>query len=272
MSNTPLVSVVVPTFNSEAHLEVCLESVNKQSYPNIEIIIVDSCSQDKTADIARKHGKVTFYPGGLLGARYIGATQASGEYVVLLDSDQILEQTTIERSVELMDEFDMLCFEEKSYEPSTFTAKLFEADRELIHKCANLHLDPIGGAMLARFYKKQILDEAFKRIPKNIFPVVIAHDHAIIYYEAYSLSSKVGILRNAVWHIEPSSLLKLCRKNFRYGRSTKELSKSGVYGDLLHKKCTFRKGVLSVSNLRIGAKSCFLLSVKAVAYEIGLLI
>ncbi len=55
MSN-PLVSVVVPTINSESFLENCLRSIRRQSYSEIEIIIVDNYSIDKTREISEKFG------------------------------------------------------------------------------------------------------------------------------------------------------------------------------------------------------------------------
>ncbi len=56
----PLVSVVIPTRNSERTLKECLRSVNAQSYPNVEIIVVDSASNDKTAEIASRASARTF--------------------------------------------------------------------------------------------------------------------------------------------------------------------------------------------------------------------
>ena len=48
----PLVSVVVPTFNSERFLEECLRSIREQTYSNVEVIAVDNYSTDKTREIA----------------------------------------------------------------------------------------------------------------------------------------------------------------------------------------------------------------------------
>jgi len=53
-----LVSVIVPTKNSADTIETCLKSIKNQTYPDIEIIVVDNYSEDRTADIAREYGKV----------------------------------------------------------------------------------------------------------------------------------------------------------------------------------------------------------------------
>ena len=51
-----MVSVVIPTYNSERTLEKCLKSIVDQTYKNIEIIIVDKFSEDKTVEIAKSYG------------------------------------------------------------------------------------------------------------------------------------------------------------------------------------------------------------------------
>jgi probable beta-1,3-galactosyltransferase len=55
----PLVSVIIPTYNSSRTLEKCLKSIKNQTYKNIEIIVVDNNSIDNTKEIAKKYtGKV----------------------------------------------------------------------------------------------------------------------------------------------------------------------------------------------------------------------
>jgi glycosyltransferase involved in cell wall biosynthesis len=54
MPEESLVSIVIPTFNSERTLSKCLESIKNQTYSNIEVIVVDKFSQDKTVEIASK--------------------------------------------------------------------------------------------------------------------------------------------------------------------------------------------------------------------------
>jgi glycosyltransferase involved in cell wall biosynthesis len=270
--NEPLVSVVIPTYNSEKTLVKCLESIKNQTYKNVEIIVVDSYSRDKTVEVAKSFGvKVLQTDWKLLGARYLGFKKSIGDIILLLDSDQILEKTAITRAVKLLnDGYDMLCLEEHTFEPKRWIPRLFEADRKLAHKFADVHLDPLEGVLMARIYKREILDIAFKRIPKALFPIVIAHDHAIIYYEAYKVSQKVGIVSNAVWHIEPNNLWDLIKKNYRYGRSAYELTKTGYYRELLKKKVRFRKH--ASKDWKLGLQAQLLLVLKGMGYYTGYLI
>jgi glycosyltransferase involved in cell wall biosynthesis len=266
----PLVSIVIPTRNSSRTIEECLSAIQKQSYQNIETIVVDSKSTDDTCEIATARGcKVISTDWKLLGSRYLGCKATVGDYILMLDSDHVLVHNTVERSLSLFETYDMLCLEEASYHHRTFIEKLFEADRRLIHREIQVQINPIYGALLARFYKGNLLRQAFEAIPKALLPFVVAHDHAIIYYEAWKLSTKVGILQTAVYHDEPITLLELWRKNFRYGRSTKPLLANGYYNDFV-KKRTRR---LRNSSTRIITADRFmsslLLSLKAPAYLLG---
>ena len=266
----PVVSVVIPTRNSASTIEDCLSAIQEQSYQNIETIIVDSKSNDDTSKIATARGcKVISTDWKLLGARYLGCKAAAGDYVLMLDSDQILIRDTIERSLKLFETHDMLCLEETSYHCRTLIEKMFEADRRLVHRQSQLHIDPIYGTLLARFYKRNLLWQAFEAIPKELLSFVISHDHAIIYYEACKISTNVGVLPGAVYHNEPATLFDLWRKNFRYGRSTKALLATGHYNDFIRKKTRLRKtttGIITADRFM----SSLLLTLKAPAYLLGM--
>lgn len=267
----PLVSIVIPTRNSSNTIEECLSSIQKQSYQNIEAIIVDSNSKDDTTQKAAARGcKVIFTDWKLLGARYLGCKAASGEFVLMLDSDQILLEDVVERSLPLFEDYDMLCLEEMSYTSNTLIQKMIEADRRMIHNYAHIQLDPVRGTLLARFYKKSLLERAFEAIPKPLLPSVVHLDHAITYYEAWKLSDRVKILPNAVYHNEEATVLELWKKYFRYGRSTRALMANGYYNDFIRKKTHLRKiGTRKITSDKL-LSSLLLLSLKAPPYLLGL--
>ena len=77
-------------------------SVTLQPYANIEALVIDSYSTDRTRDIAASYQtRVILCEGKLLAARYLGCKDAKGSYIVFVDTDQILEPTAIERAVAL---------------------------------------------------------------------------------------------------------------------------------------------------------------------------
>lgn len=93
---TPLISIIIPTYNSARALGECLESVRAQDYPadKIEIIIIDAGSSDATLEIAKKYGvdKILSNPlkTGEAG-KIVGIKAASGGIIGFIDSDNILD-------------------------------------------------------------------------------------------------------------------------------------------------------------------------------------
>ncbi|MGI8906003.1 MAG: glycosyltransferase [Candidatus Sumerlaeaceae bacterium] len=108
----PKLSVVVPARNEEAGIRACLESLLAQEYPNLEILVMEDRSTDRTHEIAdeiaaRSNGRlvvehITECPEGWLGkcnALSTGAAKATGEYILFADGDVIFEPTTLARAV-----------------------------------------------------------------------------------------------------------------------------------------------------------------------------
>lgn len=99
----PRVSVIIPTRNSARTLELVINSVQSQTYTNIEIIIVDNNSIDQTKEIGLKNKQIAFFTKGpeRSAQRNYGASKSSGQYLVFLDSDIELSSTVIEECVSL---------------------------------------------------------------------------------------------------------------------------------------------------------------------------
>lgn len=270
-----LVSITIPTYNNKKTLRKTLESVKKQTYPNIEIIIVDSHSNDGTLDIIKnfKGIKVYQYEGTLLGARALGVEKAKGEFIALIDSDHVLKSDTIEKAIQAIEKnkFDMLWLYERSFKPKKFLEILYDADRRLTQNYAKDYIEPVGGTILPRFYRKNIISKAFKQIPKKILPLCVAHDHAIIYLECKKISNKVGNIGSeknpAIFHQEPWSLNNLFRKTYRYGITTRKLIENKVYPELLKSKNKGRK--IALSSLGLSLKSNLLRAIRAFPYLYG---
>jgi hypothetical protein len=96
----PLVSVIVPTRNSGKTIGACLESIAAQSYPQVEIIVVDNSSEDDTCLISRRYTDNVFLHGPERSAqRNYGASISKGEYLLLPDSDMRLSADVVEHCV-----------------------------------------------------------------------------------------------------------------------------------------------------------------------------
>ncbi|MEW5806018.1 MAG: glycosyltransferase [Acidobacteriota bacterium] len=89
----PEVSVIIPAYNSERYIEEALESALAQTFPGIEIIVVDDGSTDGTASILKKYeGRIRYFfqeNRGLAAARNSGIKLASGSYLAFLDADDL---------------------------------------------------------------------------------------------------------------------------------------------------------------------------------------
>lgn len=269
-TGVPEVVISIPTMNSGESIGRCLEAIGNQTYKHIEVNIIDGGSSDDTVNIARAHGveQVLTYRGGLLGARELGTRIAQGSVIVLLDSDQILEPDAIERAVTMLRDNDMLVLEEGVYRNETFIEKLFRCDRKLVHSVKDF--SPYTGAMLPRVYRSGILRDAFSAMPEEALERIGGQDHAIIYYEAWKISRRAGLVPSAVKHIEPHSLIALWRKFYRWGYTSMD-AHLGEYKDLIRKKERFRKGMFTSGLFIASLGSAALLVMKGVPYATGLM-
>ena len=94
-----LVSILVPFYNVEQYIDRCIQSLIDQTYENIEILLIDDCSPDKSLEIAQNYAhndpriKILRYEKnrGLGGARNYGLEIATGKYVLFVDSDDFIE-------------------------------------------------------------------------------------------------------------------------------------------------------------------------------------
>lgn len=112
MIRNALVSVVIPTYNSEEYIGDCLEATLNQTYANIEVIIVDDGSKDSTVSICKKYAdrdkriRVFCIDGnGVSEARNHGISNAHGNYIVFFDADDCPETILIESYLNALEEW-----------------------------------------------------------------------------------------------------------------------------------------------------------------------
>lgn len=111
-TNSPRVSVVIPVFNAALQLPQAIASVAAQTFRDLELIVVDDCSDDDTASIARsmltqkglRHHLIRLTSnGGPARARNAGVARARGEYVAFLDADDVWMPEKLALQVALLD-------------------------------------------------------------------------------------------------------------------------------------------------------------------------
>ena len=129
----PLVSIIVPVYNVEEYLDECVESLANQTYPDIEIILVDDGSPDNCPQICDKWAlrdnriKVIHKEnGGVSSARNAGFDIANGEWIWFVDSDDTVEANALEELLSNKDDSDLIVFASSTDELYTKDEKFFD--------------------------------------------------------------------------------------------------------------------------------------------------
>lgn len=103
----PLISVIVTVYNVEAYLHKCLDSILNQTYKNLEIILIDDGSKDKSKAICESYVQldprvqlISKPNGGVSTARNLGLEQATGDYIIFVDSDDYIHPKMYEHMLD----------------------------------------------------------------------------------------------------------------------------------------------------------------------------
>jgi len=208
----PLVSIVIPTYNSERTLPLCLRSIERQTYRKIEVIVVDNYSRDKTVEIAKAQGAAVYIKGPERSAqKNFGALKARGDYVYFVDADFVLHPRVVEEAVSLAEEGH----------DAVIVLNVSDPRPSLVAK--------------ARFYERlsyygSYVYEAARFIKRDLFLSVGGFDERLYVGEDYDLhnrlvkaGAKIARTRHSFeLHIgEPTSLKEFIIKNAYYGTSAR---------------------------------------------------
>ena len=109
MKNTPLVSVLMPAYNSELYIAEAIQSILNQTYQNIELIIFEDGSSDKTRQVIEGFADpriikmLSDQNCGVVRARNEMIERASGKYIALMDADDIADPTRLEKQISILE-------------------------------------------------------------------------------------------------------------------------------------------------------------------------
>lgn len=223
----PLVSIIIPTYNSEKTLHIALESIKRQTYSNIEVIVIDNFSKDRTVEIARGYGgKVIQVRGERAKAKNIGLNYAMGKYVLFIDSDMELTPRVVEECVELAESNPRLAgiiIPERSV-GNNYWAKVRDFERSFY----------IGTPIESpRFFRR------------DLALLVGGFEEGIVFYEEATLPLKLEKIGYKVWarinspilhHEEELTLARLLIKRYYYAKTAKKYLKEygSIYSGRIH--------------------------------------
>ncbi len=108
-----LISIIIPVYNVERYLRECIDSIIAQTYKNLEIILVDDGSSDKSGEICDEYSKkdsrikvIHKKNGGLSDARNVALDIAKGDYIGFIDSDDYIEKDMFQILYNLAEEYN----------------------------------------------------------------------------------------------------------------------------------------------------------------------
>ena len=164
----PLISVIVPVYNVEDYLDQCMESIVGQSYPHLEIIVVDDGSTDRSGSMCDRWAErderihVIHQPnGGLSAARNTGLDAMHGELVMMVDSDDVLHPEAVAILLDTM----------RSYQADIAVGEYtpFEGTAQQWHKGSNYPATVYDQteAILAVFYQQRLTHSAWGRLYRS---------------------------------------------------------------------------------------------------------
>lgn len=215
-----LVSIIIPCRNEEQFIGRLLVSITTQTYPNVEIAVVDNNSSDNTKRIAKKFTDKIYNFGPERSAqRNFGAKKARGEYLLFLDADMELTSDVILECVDLMDkDIKGIVIPEQSL-ANNFWGKVKVFERSFYNETGDETTDA------ARFFDKKI----FRKTGGYDTDITGPEDWDLP-ENIKKLGYKIGRIKAKIYHHERiSNPLSLAKKKFYYGLSSyKYLQKHNI--------------------------------------------
>ena len=210
----PLVSVIVPIYNTEEYLQCCIESIRGQTYPKLEIVLVDDGSTDCSGKICDDYSVkddrihvIHQQNGGIIAAKKAAIRECHGEYVMIVDSDDRIEDGYVEAMVKhmVLNECSLVCMNILIHYGNTVVetknkipAGVYETDS--IAKDIFLYRNTMERGILPysvlKIYKRELLARSLERISNDI---VFAEDSAIL-FEIVFQNIKICIVDEGYYH------------------------------------------------------------------------
>ena len=196
------VSIVIPVYNVEEYLQYSVGSLRQQTYSNIEIILVDDGSTDRSGEIcdqyAQEDDRIRVFHvenGGQSRARNIGVQQASSDWIMFLDADDYYNTKAVEYLVALKDQYgvDLVVtsiVEVRDHQTDLIAGDLsLEDSKKLDRHAALLHMfygNSVGTHPGGKLYKKEILLQ-------HPYPEGMIYEDLAIAYEHIAACKEIAV-------------------------------------------------------------------------------
>ena len=201
----PLVSIIVPVYNAEKHIEKCINSLINQTYQNIEILLINDGSKDSSFHVCQRIAltthKIHLFTQENTGVAYPrnkGISLSHGDYIFFVDSDDFVEPDCIEQFVNKLSESDYdiiiakhayLCDGLIKQNNKTYPTVLSSVDCQLFLN----HCDITFTTVWNKLYKKEIFNNL--KFKEN----VIIEDEGIL-HRIYGLNRNIGFINKTTYY------------------------------------------------------------------------
>ncbi len=238
MDNYPLISVIIPVYNTGKFLCKCVDSVIHQSYQNLEIILVDDGSTDDGPSICNEYinfdtriAVIHKKNGGVSSARNTGIDKAHGEYLCFIDSDDYIDQYMLEKLYHTASEHNAditFCNYNDVYDAEYLGRKYesMEIKRGVISS-----VEAIGQLDLVPFIV--VWNKLYKkRVFKNIrYPEGYFYEDEIVIHRLYGECEKIAVIPDRLYFYRHhnGSITDTTEKNIRKLDTIKALCDRAVY-------------------------------------------
>ena len=274
----PLISVIVPVYNIERYVGICIESIINQTYKNLEIVIVDDGSRDRCPEICDLYEskdtriRVIHKPnGGLVSARKAGLQQANGDYISYVDGDDWIGPGFIEGlyTAAKNNNADMVCagqtrdlFSKSEHFTNPIPAGIYEGERlqalwKSMISYGSYYRPGITTYVWNKLFRREILLSLQALVDNRIS---IGEDAAVT-YPALAACKCVAVVDNVAYHYRQreDSMLK---QNMSYADEAQKLGYLydylGKWADTMPVDLDIKKQVvdyiLSIAIIRSGGK------------------
>lgn len=191
----PLISIIIPAYNYATFILKAIKSALNQTYPNVEIIVIDDGSTDNTKEVVQSLPSVNYHyqsNKGLPASRNAGITKSSGQYLVFLDADDWLERDALEKNYAVICDKPDVAFVSGNYyllRAKTNKTESTSASVTDNHYCHLLQSNYIGmhaAVMFQRWvFNTYRYDETLRSCEDYDLYLRIARHHPVVHHPAF---------------------------------------------------------------------------------------
>lgn len=170
-----VISIIIPVYNSEKSIVRCIESIQRQTYPSLEILIINDGSTDKSVEICEKYAKedsriciISQKNKGVSAARNTGITKAIGTYIQFIDSDDYISESCCERLIDTITSknTDMVicgCIEHRGIDTKAiyFKDKAYQPKQEMKHDFGEIYRSNLLNIPWNKLFIREKIKEGF---------------------------------------------------------------------------------------------------------------